>query len=118
MIEVLVRDGLAREMRWTVGEHRLATPNILFLASKGIPHFARGEAFLAADAPVEGKFTLLSGGSWFRGERPAPSTLCVPPFPNIPSGLEAAPGEAYSAALASFRETGSPVLPVTGGLPA
>jgi archaeosine synthase len=120
MIEVLARDGLAREMKWTVGDHRLATPNILFLRSGGIPPFSRGECFLSDEGAVEGKFNILSGGSWFLAvsrRAGAPPGITVPPFPNIPAGLEAAPGEAFAEAVASFRETGSAILPVTGVFP-
>jgi archaeosine synthase alpha-subunit len=128
MIEILARDGLARELKWSAGGRTLDAPNILFLHSKGLPNFERGEGFLSADGPVEGRFTILSGGSWFL-ERPAipappasqppttPREPSIPPFPNIPAGLEAAPGEAFSASLASFRGSGGPVLPVTGVFP-
>jgi len=125
MIEIDARDGLARQAKWTVGEKALAAPNILFLHSGGLPHFARGEAFLSADGPVEGKFTLFSGGSWFvpgmekraATAIPADAGPVVPAFPGIPAGLEAGPGESYTAGLESFRALGSPVLPVPGVFP-
>ena len=118
MLEILARDGLAREMRWTVDGRTLDAPNILFLHSKGLPRFERGEGFLSADGPVEGRFTLQAGGSWFR-EGPATSGApAIPPVPGIPAGLEAAPGEAFRASLESFRGPGGPVLPVTGVFPA
>jgi archaeosine synthase len=149
MLEILARDGLAREMVWSAGGLRLGTPNILFLHAKGLPRFSRGEAFLSADGPVEGRstnfaktpgalapggmdggeiretppalagggFTLHAGGSWFLGAAGGREVPAVPPFPNIPPGLEAAPGEAYAAALGSFRSAGGPVLPVPGVYP-
>ena len=129
MIEVLSRDGLARELKWTTGDRSLTAPNILFLHTTGILHFDRGEGYLSADGAVEGKFTLMSGGSWFL-ERPniagspaapdspaAARSPVIPPFPNIPAGLEAGPGEAYLASLDGFRSSGGPVLPVTGVYP-
>jgi len=123
MIEILARDGLAREMKWTHDGQSLHSPNLLFLRSRGLLHFGRGDGFLSADGAVEGKFTLFSGGSWFL-ERPMaassplpPSSPVIPAFPNIPAGLEAAPGEAYAASLQGFRASGGPVLPVTGEYP-
>jgi archaeosine synthase len=117
MIEVLARDGLSREARWSAGGRTLDTPSILFLHSKGLPHFARGECYLSADGPVGDRFTVHAGGSWFLGETAARQAPAVPPFPNIPAGLEAAPGESFNAALEAFRASGGPVLPVPGVFP-
>ncbi|MGQ9583310.1 MAG: DUF5591 domain-containing protein [Thermoplasmatota archaeon] len=67
MLEILSRDGLARRALWRVGDRCIQTPGALFLASRGIEPFRRGEAFLSTVGPVNGKPTLVAGGSWFLG---------------------------------------------------
>ncbi|MBM4247875.1 MAG: hypothetical protein FJ149_00220 [Euryarchaeota archaeon] len=117
MIEILARDGLAREARWTCDGLSAVTPNILFLRSGGLPLFERGECYLSAGGPVGGRFTLSSGGSWFLEREASGPAPAIPAFPNVPSGLEARPGESFEAALEGFRRSGGPVLPVPGEFP-
>jgi len=127
MIEIVSRDGLARLARLTAGDQALPTPNILFLDGPGIPRFGRGDGFLRAGPNAEPSpagegsakrgFTLAGGGSWFLGKSPVTdgAAMAVAPFPNMPAGLEGAPGEAYAASLESFRAGGSRVLGLPGG---
>lgn len=117
MIEILARDGLAREAKWACGGRSVPTPNILFLRSGGLPSFERGECFLSAGGPAGDGFTLSSGGSWFLERDPGGPLPAVPPFPNVPAGLEGRPGESFESALEGFRRLGGPVLPVPGNLP-
>lgn len=115
MLDILSRDGLARQLKWTVGNVSLVTPAILFLEAPGIPHFARGECFVSCRGPVGDRFTVSTGGSWLvDGKAPPAAGVSIPPFPNIPAGLEGVPGEAYAASLESFGAAGSKVLGVPG----
>lgn len=114
MIDILSRDGLARQLKWTAGNDALVTPGILFLEAPGIPHFERGEIFISTRGPVKDRFTISVGGSWMLDTAPATAGTAIPPFPNIPAGLEGAPGEAYAASLESFGTAGSMVLGVPG----
>jgi len=124
MLEILTRDGMAREARWSAGGSELLTPNILFVHTGRIRAFARGEAFLSESPVSETKFTVRPGNSWF----PVPPLslpfvseaareTTVPPFPQIPAGLEGMAGEAHAAALESFMASGSRIFPVSGVFP-
>ena len=117
MLDIAARDGLARQLRWKTKDAELATPGVLFLDGPGIPAFRRGEGFLSLK-DIEGKFSVLPGGSWFLGqEAPEGAAPVVPPFPNIPAGLEGAPGEAHAASLESFQGSGGAIMPLPGAFP-
>ncbi|MEM4728642.1 MAG: DUF5591 domain-containing protein [Thermoplasmata archaeon] len=123
MFEVVSRDGAARRALWSVGGSELRTPNILFISVPGIPAFERAEALLSSSGPVNGKFTVWTGGSWFLerefGVRRLPGLRDIPSevrtgFAGDSSSLQSTPSDAKALRIPPFPNIPSGFEPLPG----